>query len=101
GEGTIEPVRMVRSGKMKTITVNGYPPQLFDLERDPEETTNLAGNGAYAAEEARMRKRADIQWDGPALKKDVIAAQIQRRMVQSVGGQKWNFDSSVEGPYRV
>ena len=35
GEGTIEPVRMVRSGKMKYISVNGYPPQLFDLARDP------------------------------------------------------------------
>jgi len=101
GEGTIEPVRMVRSGKMKTITVNGYPPQLFDLERDPEETTNLAGNREYAAAEARIRKRAEADWDGPALKKDVIATQIERRVVQSTGAPKWNFDSSVQGPYRV
>jgi choline-sulfatase len=101
GEGTIEPVRMVRSGKMKCITVNGYPPQLFDLERDPEESTNLASAREYAAAETKIRKRADMDWDGSALKKDVIATQIERRLVQSAGAPKWNFDSSVAGPYRV
>ena len=54
GEGTIEPIRMVRSGKMKCITVNGYPPQLYDLERDPEESTNLHGNSSYATASARI-----------------------------------------------
>jgi choline-sulfatase len=100
GEGTIEPIRMVRSGKMKCITVNGYAPQLYDLERDPEESSNVAGKSEYAAADARLRKRAEMDWDGPALKKDVIATQIERRVVQSVGGPKWNFDSSVVGPYR-
>ena len=33
GEGTIEPIRMVRMGQYKYITVNGYPPQLYDLHR--------------------------------------------------------------------
>jgi choline-sulfatase len=100
GEGTIEPIRMVRRGQMKYITVNGYPPQLFDLKRDPEETTNLAGSREHAAAETGLRKRAETEWDGPALKKDVIGSQIERRLVQSAGATKWNFDSSVAGPYR-
>jgi choline-sulfatase len=100
GEGTIEPIRMVRSGKFKYITVNGYPPQLYDLAKDPQETTNLAGNREYAAAEAGLRKRAEAEWDGPALKKAVLANQRERRVVQSVGTPKWNFESVVPGPYR-
>jgi choline-sulfatase len=100
GEGTVEPIRMVRSGKMKYITVNGYPPQMFDLERDLGESTNLAGGREYAASEAKLRKRAETDWDGPSLKKDVIATQIERKLVQSAGAPKWSFDSSVAGPFR-
>ena len=43
GEGPIEPIRMVVWRSLKYITVNQYPPQLYDLRKDPEETTNLAG----------------------------------------------------------
>ena len=43
GEGMIEPTRMVRKGQYKYITVNGYPPLLFDVAGDPDESTNIAG----------------------------------------------------------
>jgi choline-sulfatase len=101
GEGTIEPIRMVRTAKSKYITVNGYPPQLYDLSRDPEEATNLAGSREYAAVEAGLRKRAETEWDGAALKTAVIASQRERQVVQSVGAPKWNFESVSPGPYRL
>jgi choline-sulfatase len=38
---------MVRRGDMKYVHYVGYPPQLFDLADDPEETTDLAADPAY------------------------------------------------------
>jgi choline-sulfatase len=101
GEGTIEPIRMVRTGKFKYITVNGYPPQLFDLARDPEETVNVSGSREYAGAEAGLRRRAEVEWDGGALKKAVLANQRERQVVQSAGAPKWNFEAVVPGPYRL
>src|SRR3970282_703996 len=47
----------VRVGKWKYVHYAKYPPQLFDLEIDPDETHDLAANPAYAAalEECRAR----------------------------------------------
>ncbi len=59
GEATIEPVRMVRRGDYKYITVNGYPPQLYDLRKDPDENVNAAGRPEYAAAERALRARAE------------------------------------------
>ena len=39
---------MVRKGQYKFHYYVGYPPELFDLSADPEETNDLAGDPAYA-----------------------------------------------------
>ena len=39
---------MIRKGKYKFITYVGYAPELFDLEKDPQELSNLAQDAAYA-----------------------------------------------------
>ncbi len=50
--------RMVRSARYKYVCFNAgaRAEQLFDLERDPGETRNLAGSAEYAGELARHRK---------------------------------------------
>jgi choline-sulfatase len=105
GEGTIEPVRMVRREDCKYITVNGYPPQLFDLARDPEETTNLAGKPEYAAVESRLRARAERDWDGQALKQAVMTSQQERAMVRSMrqfgAAPQWDYAPLTPGPFRM
>ncbi len=40
---------LVRRGRMKYIHYVGYPPELYDLESDPEEQDNLAGRPESAA----------------------------------------------------
>jgi choline-sulfatase len=40
---------LVRRGRYKLHHYVGFEPELFDLEADPEETTNLAGDPAYSA----------------------------------------------------
>jgi len=87
---------MVRRASHKYITVNGYAPQLFDLAKDPNETTNLAGNRQYAPIEERLRARAEQDWDGPALKRAVLASQRERAIIMSLrehgGRPRWDYE---------
>ncbi len=86
GEGTIEPVRMVRRGDYKYITVNGYPPQMYDLKKDPNENVNCAGRAEYAAAEKELRARAEKNWDAPALKRQVMTSHSEREFLRSING---------------
>ena len=53
------PLRALRSGAFKYIEdLDGSAPQLFDLERDPTETNNLAGSDHEAEERLREALRA-------------------------------------------
>lgn len=84
GEGTVEPIRMVRRGDYKYITVNGYPSQLYDLKKDPDENVNAAGRPEYAAAERELRARAEKDWDGPALKRQVMTSHAERDFMRSI-----------------
>ncbi len=49
GMGSTTGAFMIRHGKYKYVHYIGYPSQLFDLEADPEELTDLAPNARYAS----------------------------------------------------
>ena len=49
---------MIRHGRWKYIHHVGYRPELFDLESDPGETTDLAERPEMTSVLARMRRRA-------------------------------------------
>lgn len=95
GEGAIEPMRMVRQGGHKYITVNGYAPQLYDLQSDPEETENRAGSAKYRGVEKTLAERANSGWDGPALKKAVLTDQQQRILLRAIAKEsespRWDY----------
>lgn len=86
---------MVRRGMHKYITVRGYPPQLYDLKKDPEETLNVAGQASYRAIEKELHEIAELTWDAAALKNAVIRDQQERLSVRSMA-PKWDFSG---GPY--
>jgi choline-sulfatase len=44
-------------GKWKYVHYAKYPPQLFDLEADPDETRDLAGQAAYAEAQELCRRK--------------------------------------------
>jgi len=72
---------MIRDGKYKFVYYVGYPPQLFDLEADPEELADLGEDpghaGIRAACEAKLRALCDPE-DVDARAKARQEAQIAR-----------------------
>jgi choline-sulfatase len=90
GEGTVQPLFMIRRGKWKFVTCPADGVQLYDLERDPLELVDLAkkqqqgaGAGEAAAVLAAFIKEADARWDYEAIRQRVLLSQRQRRMVWS------------------
>jgi choline-sulfatase len=49
GMGSTTGAFAIRHGRWKYVHYVAYPPQLFDLEADPEELRDLAGDPAYAS----------------------------------------------------
>ena len=48
---------MIRTERWKYVHYVGYPPQLFDLENDPDEYVDLGLSGEHAAVRAEMHER--------------------------------------------
>lgn len=75
------PLLMIRRGRYKYICCAGDPDQLYDLESDPHEVTNLASLPAYAATVQRFQQEVRQQWAVDQLRQAVIASQRQRHLV--------------------
>ena len=45
---------MIRRGRYKYVHYVGYPPQLFDLDKDPEELRDLGTDPNFSAEVAAL-----------------------------------------------
>jgi choline-sulfatase len=77
---------MVRDARHKYVHYVGMPPQLFDLERDPEEMHDAAADpsraGALREMESRLRAICDPE------KVDARAKADQRALVERHGGRE-------------
>lgn len=80
-EGAVAPCFMVLKDRCKYIFSDPDPPMLFDLETDPSERVNLAGNPGCRALEKELHAEVERRWDRNRIKQDVIANQRQRRIV--------------------
>lgn len=74
-------MRMVRTGRWKFTYIHGEAPELYDLEADPGEFTNLAGDAAYAPVVAELTRRALAGWDPEAITKSVQESQQARNWI--------------------
>ena len=80
-EGVTAPAVMVRRGRHKLIRCPGDPDLLYDLDADPRELNDLAGDASRARVREEMGAEADRRWDLAALREQVLESQAQRRLV--------------------
>jgi choline-sulfatase len=77
---------MIREGSFKYVHYIGMPPQLFDLEADPQETRDLAREPGYrglvADCEAGLRRVVDPD------AADALAKADQRARIAALGGRE-------------
>jgi choline-sulfatase len=81
GEGVIAPMFMIRHGRFKYVFSQSDPEQLFDLEADPHELNNLAGQQAYEKIRTAFYGEMMARWDPTSLHQEVVASQRRRQFV--------------------
>lgn len=79
GECAAAPLIMIRRGNLKFIHTETDPPQLFDLDADPDEQVNLAGKPTYAAKLKGFANEIAENYDMERITNDVILSQRRRR----------------------
>src|SRR5262245_35978088 len=86
---------MVRKGRWKYHEYVGFDPELFDLETDPDEARNLAGDPSYSARVAELCR--DLRQIVDPQAADRVAKADQRALVESFGGREIAFRMGTEG----
>lgn len=83
-EGFAVQQRAVISGRHKLHFYNGYPPQLFDLEKDPREQTDLSEDPSHSRTLESLLGLVMERWDP-----DAIAETIKRRKADKFLLKAW------------
>jgi choline-sulfatase len=77
---------MIRKGPFKYVCYAGMPPQLFDLDADPQESRDLAREAGYAGLVADCHRELRRVVDPVAA--DALAKADQRARIQAFGGRE-------------
>jgi choline-sulfatase len=77
---------MIRKGRFKYVYYAGMPPQLFDLDSDPQETRDLAQEPGYRglAADCETELRRVVDPDAA----DALAKADQRARIDAFGGRE-------------
>ena len=88
--GSVAPGRSIREGRYKLNYYHGERPELFDLEADPDEVNDLAGDVAHRQTLERLLAAALAGWDPDEIARRVIDSQQSRgKLIDAVGDQPW------------
>ncbi len=94
-EGVFDPTFLLIKDRLKLFYSEIDPPLLFDLENDPDELINQAGNPEYAQVLGALLEEAREMWDAEQLKREIIADQNRRRLIQKAHQNgvppKWDY----------
>lgn len=84
--GAVSGAFMLRIGRWKYHHYVGFPPELFDLDTDPEETRNLAQDPVFAEQLASMEQALKDRLDPD--KVDAQAFEDQADLIRRLGGRE-------------
>ncbi|SLN55667.1 Choline-sulfatase [Aquimixticola soesokkakensis] len=94
-EASEAPLVCLRRGRFKLNLCALDPDQLFDLEADPQEQTNLAADPAHADTHAALRAEALSYWDLERFDADVRKSQARRLVIYEAlregGYYPWDY----------
>ena len=94
-EASEAPLVCLREGRWKYTACRLDPEQLFDLDADPHEMTNLASDPAHADTLARFRDMADMRWDLEMIDSQIRESQARRWVVYEAlrqgGYYPWDY----------
>jgi choline-sulfatase len=80
-EGVAAPYVMLRKGRYKFTFVEHDPPQLFDVEGDPDELRDLASDASHRHVVEDFEREVRARWDMPRLKREILSSQRRRRFI--------------------
>ena len=86
GIGPCVPTRMVRRGRWKLIYTHGHPHLLHDMEVDPRELSNLAGDPAHRETLEGLLALCLDGWNPEEVTARVLASQAERLVVKTTPG---------------
>jgi choline-sulfatase len=99
-EGVTAPAAMIRHGRHKLIVCQGDPDQLFDLDADPLEVSNLAAQDEHAGTASLLRGALARRLDLFAIEQRVLRSQRERRLVAGALAHgavtAWDFQPHVD-----
>ncbi len=94
-EASYAPLVGLRDTRWKYTSCALDPEQLFDLETDPLEQTNLAGEPAHTETLHRLRAQAEALWDLDRFDAEIRASQARRHIVYDAlrqgGYYPWDY----------
>jgi choline-sulfatase len=94
-EASYAPMVSLRYDKWKLNICALDPDQLFDLENDPHELTNLAEDPAHNGTLQQIKAKAEARWDLAAFDADVRKSQARRWVVYEAlrqgGYYPWDY----------
>ena len=94
-EGSVAPMIMIRKGIYKFAFCPADPPQLFDLENDPLELTNLAEHPDHQEVLQAFIEEMNARWDLEQFEREVKHSQKCRQVVDHANRQgrftSWDY----------